>query len=1071
MQIKLLGPLQIEQDGQIIQGFRSQKALALLAYLIEAKRPLSRTALAVLFWPDVPESKAKEELRKVLHNLTTKLPDCLTIDRSSVHFQPGPDCWVDTIAFSKQVQDQSIASLQKTAVFIRGPFLEGLLVDDSPEWETWLLTLREQWQQRSTHLLETLAAKLTQTGNLDAAIETSRRLLTIEPWRETTHRQLMRLLARRGDRRAALSQFTTCRRILAEELAVTPEPETVALYERIKTAVSHPSPHLPLPPTPFIGREQELERIAHQLAANEYRLLTLVGPGGMGKTRLALQAAHTQRNRFLDGVYFVPVTAVSTTNNFATAITNALNLTLTANDNLLLQLGHFLAQKEVLLILDNCETLLDQSPQIVQYIAELLTHAPALRLLATSRQALNLRGEWLLQLDGLHVSKTQPTASQAVLLFAQTASRVYPSFALEAERDDVLHICSLVAGMPLAIELAAGWRKLLPCRDIALELAGGLNILSSPHSDFPDRHQNLNALFKSSLNRLPKDEQAVIHKLALFPAPFTREAATAVSQATLPTLANLVDNSMLAVQETSSPTQTRYALHPLLRQFCLDSETAVINQARHAYIRTFTQQLQSLEADLQSANRQSALQAISADIDNIRAGWQWAQAASNWAAVAACLQPLHLFFELKGWFREAAETFAEAAAQLTQTAPTHPLRPRLQSRHGWHAWRLGQLDQAQALAAQSFPTTDDPAFAWEKAFVHHLLGLVAHARGDYATANAQFGYALTIWRSLDDAWGTAVSLFRLGQVHLAMGDYQQARRPYWEGLALVNEVGYQFGATTAVGELSRLAAGINDYANARELCAESVTIHKSAGDPWGVAAALDNLGIIHCGLWQFEMAEEKLQSSLAIRRQLNDQPGIASTLDLLGQVAFAQEHYEKTIEFCQQSLAIHQQLGNPKGVAVALNNQGRTHYLMGNYELARTAYAHSLNSYQLLGHRAGEAAVLGEIGFVDLAVGAWETAVSHFNNAFSQAIAINAIPVALDVLLGKAELLRVQGHESAAQELLAVIKGHPALHDGVHIQAQRLFGTQAWTAVSATLIEVDLETAVTRILQNLDRKQ
>ncbi|MCZ7570278.1 MAG: NB-ARC domain-containing protein [Ardenticatenaceae bacterium] len=404
--LRLFGAVQVEREGKPVRGFKSRKALAVLSYLALQARPVSRSHLADLFWGEKTEARGRANLSWVLHRLATLLPGCLQVDRHSVQFRPGPRFWLDTVAFVDLVAQGEPAALAAAAELYRGEFLAGLELEGCPEFETWLVVQRESWHQRATRVLQELIAYHTGRGEYRAGLRWAMRLLALDPWREEAHRQVMWLLARTGQRGAALAQYESCRRVLAEEFGAEPSQETQALYERILVAPVRRH-NLPLQPTSFVGREAELEALARRLADPGCRLVTIVGPGGIGKTRLAIQAAAQHFDAFLHGVTFVPLTPVSSPEHVIPAVAAALGCSFYGREEPKVQLLKYLGAKELLLVLDNFEHLREGTDLIV----DLLEGAPEVKLLVTSRERLNLRAEWLFAIEGL----AYPTSSRTTV--------------------------------------------------------------------------------------------------------------------------------------------------------------------------------------------------------------------------------------------------------------------------------------------------------------------------------------------------------------------------------------------------------------------------------------------------------------------------------------------------------------------------------------------------------------------------------------------------------------------------------------------------------------------------------
>jgi DNA-binding SARP family transcriptional activator/predicted ATPase len=656
--LRLLGKPQVTWHDKTVAGFISSKAQALLFYLAVANRAHSRESLAALFWGEMPEAQASKNLRNVLSNLRALVAPYLTITRSDVAFNRDAGCWLDVEAFTSALGSDSgkkdLGTLHKALELYHGDFLDGFYVSDALAFEEWMLGQRSLFKNLSLQALHALVVQHMERAEFAAGIDYAHRLLSIEPWREETHRHLMILFARSRQRSAALAQYERCRRVLASELGVEPLAETTALYQRIRASAAPLHHNLPPQPTPFVGRSAELAEIAQCLNDPSVQLLTLVGPGGIGKTRLALEAASywidPQTNvegRFGDGVYFVPFAAGSGSHARSTAVGTAWSRVPagsapeTAQPALVAalaavlhfedqgpvhpqaQLLNYLRERNILLVLDNFEHLIGEA----QPLADILRLAPHVKLLVTSRVRLNLQEEWLIEVKGLDYPPAPAGVADiasysALALFSQQAQRVRAGFTPdESDWPHVVRICQLVEGVPLGIELAASWLRVLSCADIAQEIAQSLDFLTSPLQNVPERHRSVRAVFDHSWRLLAPEEQAMFRRLSVFRG-FQREAAVRVAGIALPMLAALVDKSLLRRGASG-----RYELHDMLRQYAeekLVADEAEYVRVHDAHCTYFADLLWARRVQLKSSDAASALSELSVEQENVRAAWNWA---------------------------------------------------------------------------------------------------------------------------------------------------------------------------------------------------------------------------------------------------------------------------------------------------------------------------------------------------------------------------------------------------------------------------------------------------------------
>jgi predicted ATPase len=548
-QLKALGGLKLEGTA-----FTRPTPLLLLAYLsLEGSQ--HRRHLAELFWTDGNRMKS---LSMTLTRLRQGAGEVVEADEKRA--------WSTLISDAKELLEfLDKSNWQQASELYAGAFLEGVVLEDwSNELEEWVYTTREYLAERVQYALLNLAEETAKKQEFEKVRELSERAYTLPGLSGHEVSSLKRLypLLCAGSSllapevRKELDGFGVRVQLTTEEAK--------AKFTPTLTGTST----LPLRGTSFVGRDEELTELATLLRKPNVSLLTLLGPAGVGKTRLALQFAHEQTKlaTFKEGVYFVPLDALSDASLLLPTLLGHFGLTQQGKTELLSQLTDFIADKTILLVLDNFEHLTQGS----SLLSELLSKCPNLILFVTSRERLNLEEEYLFTLEGLPYPQTplvqtppdDAKLSEAVQLFNERAQQVQPRFEVDTQLTDVIRVCQLVEGLPLGIELAASWVRLMSCKEIAMELDKGLGLLVSVSKNVPERHRSLKAAFEYSWKLLTLREQEVLRKLSVFVGGFRREAASEVADATIPVLASLVDKSLLRVLPNG-----RYDQHPLLYHY------------------------------------------------------------------------------------------------------------------------------------------------------------------------------------------------------------------------------------------------------------------------------------------------------------------------------------------------------------------------------------------------------------------------------------------------------------------------------------------------------------------------
>ncbi|MCB0204165.1 MAG: AAA family ATPase [Anaerolineae bacterium] len=914
IEIKLFGSIEISRAGKAITGFRSQKTLALLAYLISEGRPVTRDYLAGLVWPDSTQKQALGLLRRSLYNLNSKLPDLLDIDRRTIAFSPNVPARVDTQRFAELSTLPDIAAWEEAARLYSAPFLEGIYLDDSPTFEQWLITEQQRWRDLVDTLLDRLVQALIDRGEYGAALVYANRRVALAPWSEEAHRLTMRLLSYLGQYNEALVQYQTCQQVLNEELGVDPGAETTKLYTQIWAARTSPRHNLPPQPTPFIGRHEEIERLVEMLGQPNCRLLSIVGPGGIGKTRLALQVAKAHSERFLNGCTFVNLAAVNSPDNLIGTLSDTLHLSSAGKADLWTRTLTYLQPQERLLILDNFEQLLRPDDQTenpaLSMLVDILHQAVDVKLLITTREPLRLRWEQVFDLQGLsypnHGDISQFETYDAIQLFLSHLGRVQRRNAMpEPDWPGMAHICRLTDGVPLAIELAAGLTQTQGCESIATAIEQNISVLSTSMWDAPPRHRSLWATFDYSWQRLTSREQTVFRQLSVFQGGFDLEAAKQVVHASETSLSRLVDKSLLRLAPDG-----RYDVHELLRQFGAAklSETATqqaLTQEQHS--RYYATLLEQQGVHLKGSPHQTkALAIIAQEIDNARTSWQWALDNEQLAILSQAVEGLGHFFEIRSRLQEGEWLFGQAADRLRQIAKqpdidqalAHLLLGRILAWQGVYAHRLGQLDKSREVSEQSLAALEalGEAAKQQTMLARFSLGIVDGLyAGNLAESQRHFAVNKRIAEETNALWELSAALQLLGMVAIDQGSLIEARTYYTESLAISQEMNDQWGMGIALGNLSEATCRLEDFETAKELAQEAYNTNLAIDHQVGMLYALQCLGNANYGLEDYATARDCFREALELGLQVGVLPELLDVLPYFAELLITCDQAEQAI--------------------------------------------------------------------------------------------------------------------------------------------------------------------------------
>ncbi|MBN1429492.1 MAG: tetratricopeptide repeat protein [Anaerolineae bacterium] len=878
LELALLGPPHISLDGNPITGFASRKTLLLLCYLaLEGEHSHTRIKLAGMLWGESPERRSRANLSDALYNIQQILPGCLSITHNGVALDANYPHQIDVNKLCRIVEqlDADVAQLEEAVSLVRGDFLEGLYADDSPEIEDWLGYERERCRRLQFAALDRLADHYEHHSQWKQSEDIMRRLLRVEPWHEAAQRRLMLALGRQGEYATALAQYETCCQYLEKELGAAPEPETTALYEHIRRASVSRQRRLPLALSVFVGRESELSCLGEWMGNPDCRLITLVGSGGMGKTRLAQELATRYRERFFDGLCYVSLGPINQPEFIITTVAEAAGIRISGSSSPREQLIAALAGQELLVLLDSFEHLMGGA----DLVADILSGAPQVKIIATSREKLDLQGEWVFVVDGLSIppeglqDAAKLESYDAVACLVQRARQHQSDFALKGKEGDIARLCRLLGGSPLGIELAVALLPVLSCAQIVAEVERGLDVLVSTRRDVPERHRSLRAVFDHSWQLLSAEERQIFPWLSVFRGGFTVEAASQITGADLAILSRLVAKSLLRVTVGKEGAPARFDIHEILRQYAqemLDTQPEAQQRVRVAHSTYYAGVMQQQGEWWRQEEYRKTLAIISQDMDNIRAAWQRAITDRNTQIITQVMHSLYRFYDMRGWYQERSDLFVLALESLqAQAMPDEQLAwGYVVAYHAWNQLYLGNLVEAHQLAQQAVDVLR--RFEPGKPLAHALntLGVMHLNAGDYPIARESIQESLAIYRVSGSRGECISALLNLGYICIGLGDYETARSVLENGLALCYEEGIRESMARFLHNLGYLNLAIGDltaalyyFEQALPLCDEMELWHFK-----GIIRI--QLGVVGVRQGRFEQALADCQAGMTLLRQV-----------------------------------------------------------------------------------------------------------------------------------------------------------------------------------------------------------
>jgi len=669
----------------------------------------------------------------------------------------------------------------------------------------------------------------------------------------------------------------------------------LGLLDRDQKTTTVPQTNLPPERTPFVGRENELTEIKQQLG--QTRLLSLIGPGGIGKTRLALKVAEGMTEDFKDGVFFVQLAPISSAKDIIQTIAEGLKFPIATHDEPQIQLLRYLQKRKLLLVMDNFEHLLDG----VEIVSEILQAAPGVKILATSRERLNLQSETVLHVRGMsfpdQLRFEHILTYDAITLFMQSANKVRPGFDPSPEKFvSIAKICQMVGGMPLAIELAAAWLHILKVDEIGEELEKDLDILATEVRDAPARHRSVRAVFDHSWSLLEQTEQKIFMRLSVFRGGFTREAAQQVTGATLKQLAGLVNKSFLS----HDPDPGRFEVHELLRQYAeehLEKTPEASLSAHEAHASYYAEFMEKRWEHIKGSKQMRALAEIESDMENVRVAWRYYLDQKNTPQVWKLIYGLWHFHWIRSWYHAGTELFTEAVEALQEVDDeSKALRALSVAFQAWFMSWLGIPESGYEQAKESVEVLKQLSHPKALFFAYYGMSINAYFLSRITEQGEATNKLIELAAEIDDKWLTVFMLFSPGMIALILGNYAEAQRLAKSALGLCEEIGDVIGSTMPIIILGHVALGREEYESAKHFYLRCLKISQRTGFNYSLQTSSKYLAKVSFLMGDYVETEKYLVQCLTLSKEVGFVRDVINLLYEFARLMAAQNNLEEAVK-------------------------------------------------------------------------------------------------------------------------------------------------------------------------------
>ncbi len=1058
LELYLFGGMQIRYNEQWVTERVSRKVEALLAYVACNQRPYPREVLADLFWGNRLQNRAGGNLRVALNSLREKVGPFIIADRHTVAISQQYHLWVDVLTFEQllrpfaQWQDgrnelptAMATAMEQALALYRGEFLEGVFLKDAPQFDEWVRVERERLHIQATKAIQALSLHYLAARQHALGINAVERWLHFDLLNEEAHRTLMLLLVREGHQSAALQHYERLVKLFQDELGDTPSPESEELYYQILDRAIAPLPPLdsnrasaegaapdmialrPIPNnldaalSPLVGRTRELAQMLERLSAPECRLLTLLGIGGAGKTRLAQEAAlrFTQQTAtqslFPDGVFWVGLEHVESEGYLLSALAQAVHYLFQGPATPAKQLLDFLRQRRLLLVLDNVEQLVGQS----EFILQILHAAPGIKLLATSRERLDFQGEWLLEINGLPYPTDADEAAweayPAVQLFTQCAKAISADFTPQAQRTAIVQICQMMEGLPLGLQLAAASVRAFSGRQIVTAIEQNLDFLSSSMRNLPLRHRSLRAVFDHSWLLLSAAEKHAFQRLAIFEGSFSAQAAATVAEIPTSVLVALIDKSLVYVVPVEGEGgERRYRMHNTLHQYAAE-KLAASADARDTLLRRhalyYGQWVAGQTDALYGEQAAYTSNQIANEIENIRKSWQTAVTFRLAQILQLYLPSLVQYYRLRGFVQEGQALLASAVEQLAEKRFTPPIMPppieaasqsvvsHLLAYRAELLVDFGRYEEAILCAQNAITLAQASQDRLGEALGYLQWGAALHRQANYGVSDEQLTKALTLAQAADAAKVEADVYLYMGRNRFYLGDYAGGQTQHDQAMRSYRAIGDLVDELAAQNSLAMLYLFAGDYAKAQAAYERCLTAYRLINNQPAIGLTLNNLGALATLVGQYAEAQRDYEESLTIRRRVGGRQSEALILANLALIAHQTDENKQARDYAQAAAQLSIELGERDTEAYAYLCLGHAQAALARWPEAVTAYQRTLSTRRQAGQQTQALEPLAGLARIALAQGNLGEAKAYIDEIVPH--------LSYDTYAGIVELIRV----------------------------------------------------------------